>query len=247
MGTPIIEANDLGVQFIRNRRRKLRLREMFIYRGGRQPSTADHFWPLRHLTFQIHEGEAVGVIGRNGTGKSTLLKLIAGVLHPDEGSVACYGRVAPLLQLSAGFADDLTGRENVQLLGSLHGLSRSQIKSKFDEIISFAEVDKFVDTPLRHYSSGMKVRLGFSVIAQLTHPILLVDEVLAVGDRAFRTKCYTVIDRMLKEGRTLVLVSHSDSDLTRFCSRGLYINAGVLHTDGPIREALAAYNSAVTG
>lgn len=238
---PVIEVKDLGVKFVRNRRRKLKMREMFIHGLTRQP-TGEYFWPFRRVSFDIHAGEAVGVIGRNGTGKSTLLRTLAGVLYPDEGSVVCRGTIAPLLQLSAGFSDDLTGRENVHLLGALHGLSRAELRAKFDEIVAFAEVADFIDTPLRHYSSGMKVRLGFAVIAQLSHPILLVDEALAVGDRDFRAKCYTVIDKMLAEGRTLVFVSHSESDLTRFCKRGLYIADGSLVVDGPIEEALDVYN-----
>lgn len=246
MDQPIIEASDLGIRFVRNRRRQLRLREMFIHRGGRHPRTGD-FWPLRNVSFQIRSGEAVGVVGKNGTGKSTLLRLIAGVLIPDEGSVTVRGAVAPLLELSAGFSNDLTGRENVHLVGSLHGLSSADLKKKFDEIVSFAgeQIEKAVDTPVRHYSSGMKVRLGFSVIAQLKHPILLVDEVLAVGDAEFRKKCYATIERLLAEGRTLVLVSHNENDLTRFCTRGLYFDAGRLTVDGSVRAALDAYNKVV--
>lgn len=238
---PIIEAQDLGVRFTVGRRRKARLREMFIHRGKRVQQTEDEFWPLRHLSFQIQPGEAVGVIGSNGTGKSTLLRLIAGVLLPDEGRVVRQGKVAPLIALSAGFSGDLTGRENVHLVASLHGMSRQKLKAKFDEIVAFAEVEDHIDTPVRHYSSGMKVRLGFSVISQLEHPILLVDEALAVGDKRFKKKCYKVIRSLLDEGRTLVLVSHSERDLTRFCTRGLYLNRGELQVDGTVEEALAAY------
>lgn len=246
MTVPIIEAHDLGIQFVRNRRRQLRLREMFIHRGGRQPRSTE-FWPLRHVSFELRAGDAVGVIGKNGTGKSTMLRLIAGVLIPDEGSITVRGNVAPLLELSAGFSNDLTGRENVHLVGSLHGLTPAFLRQKFDEIVDFAgdQVRKAIDTPVRHYSSGMKVRLGFSVIAQLHHPILLVDEVMAVGDAEFRKKCYATIERLLAEGRTLVLVSHNESDLTRFCNRGLYLDAGQLITDGTVREALDAYNNVV--
>lgn len=244
MSDAVIEARGLGVRFVRNRRRNLKLREFFIKRGKRRLQV-DEFWALRNLSFTVKAGEAVGVIGRNGTGKSTLLKLIAGVLIPDEGSVITRGRVAPLLELSAGFSNDLTGRENVQIVGALHGLSREQIKEKMPAILKFSEVEKFIDTPVRHYSSGMRVRLGFAVIAQLPHPIMLVDEVLAVGDRDFKQKCYATIEQMLAEGRTLVLVSHNESDLKRFCKRGLYINAGVMEVDGPIDDALAAYNGRV--
>jgi ABC-2 type transport system ATP-binding protein len=187
------------------------------------------------------------VIGKNGTGKSTLLRLVAGVLIQDEGKIHVRGNVAPLLELSAGFSNDLTGRENVRLVGSLHGLSPTYMKQHFDEIVEFAgeQVQRAIDTPVRHYSSGMKVRLGFAVISHLQHPILLMDEVMAVGDAEFRKKCYDTIERMLGEGRTLVLVSHNESDLTRFCTRGLYFDAGNLRIDGTVREALDAYNNVV--
>jgi ABC-2 type transport system ATP-binding protein len=240
----IIEANGLGVRFVKNRRRNLKAREFFIKRGKRR-LRADEFWALRNITFTINDGDAVGVIGKNGTGKSTLLRLIAGVLIPDEGTVVAHGRVAPLLELSAGFSNDLTGRENVQLVAALHGMSRAELREKLPKIVEFAEIDDFIDVPVRHYSTGMRVRLGFAVIAQLKHPILLVDEVLAVGDKDFRNKCYATIERMLGEGRTLVLVSHNESDLTRFCNRGIYINSGIMEVDGTIEEALAAYNGLV--
>jgi ABC-2 type transport system ATP-binding protein len=240
----IIEARGLGVRFVKNRRRNLKAREFFL-KGGKRRLRTDDFWALRNVSFKIKAGDAVGVIGKNGTGKSTLLKLIAGVLIPDEGSIVTHGRVAPLLELSAGFSHDLTGRENVQIVGALHGLSRAEVRDKMPDIIAFSEIGDFIDMPVRHYSTGMRVRLGFAVIAQLTHPILLVDEVLAVGDKDFRTKCYATIERMLGEGRTLVLVSHNESDLKRFCNRGIYINSGIMEVDGPIDDALAAYNGLV--
>jgi ABC-2 type transport system ATP-binding protein len=243
---PIIEARDLGVEFVRNRRRNLRMRDMVIhaFNRDRRQGRQDTFWPLRRVSFGIQAGESVGIIGRNGTGKSTLLKLIAGVLKPDEGEVVVRGRVAPLIQLSAGFSGDLSGRENVFLVASLHGLSRKEIKGSFNEIVDFAgdQVKDAIDSPVRHYSSGMKVRLAFSLVSRLPHPILLVDEALAVGDREFKKKCYTVIDGLLAEGRTLVLVSHSQPQLTRFCKRGLYLDSGKLVVDGTVQEALDAYN-----
>lgn len=240
MEDTVIEARGLGIRFSKHRRRRRKLREMFIHRSGRQLAGGD-FWPLRDVSFRVRRGEAVGVIGRNGTGKSTLLRLIAGVLVPDEGSMTCRGRVAPLLELSAGFSGDLTGRENVNLVGALHGLSRAELRDRFDSIVEFADIGDFIDAPVRHYSSGMKVRLGFAVISQLPHPIMLVDEALAVGDRDFRQKCYDTMEKLLAEGRTLVLVSHSEADLTRFCTRGLYLDQGQLVVDGGIDEALAAY------
>lgn len=240
MAEPIIKARDLGIKFARTRRRKLSVRELVISRGKRRPQ--GEFWPLRGISFDIMPGEAVGVVGRNGTGKSTLLKLIAGVLIPDEGTVTVNGKVAPLLELRAGFNEELTGKENVYLLASLHGMKNSEIDKRFDEIVEFAEVKDFIDTPLRHYSSGMKVRLGFAVIAQLSHPVLLVDEVLAVGDKQFKKKCYATIEKMLAAGRTLLLVSHNERDLERFCTRGLYIREGKMVVDGTLAEAMDAYN-----
>jgi ABC-2 type transport system ATP-binding protein len=239
---PIISARGLGIRFSKARKKRSKIREIATRRDKKVTPDSLDFWPLRNLSFDIYPGEAVGVIGRNGTGKSTLLKLIAGVLIPDEGTVACNGRVAPLLELSAGFSGDLTGRENVHLVGALHGLSRADLKDRFDAIVDFAEVREFIDSPVRHYSSGMKVRLGFAVLTQLPHPVMLVDEALAVGDKNFRQKCYKTIEAMLAEGRTLVFVSHNEGDLTRFCTRGLYLNEGQLVVDGSIEEALNAYN-----
>ncbi|WP_431885990.1 ABC transporter ATP-binding protein [Micromonospora wenchangensis] len=242
---PIIEAQGLGIRFVRNRRRQLRLRELFIHRGGR--AATGQFWPLRDVSFTVAPGDTLGVIGRNGTGKSTLLRLIAGVLIPDEGRITVSGDVAPLLELSAGFSNDLTGRENLYLVGGLHGLSTGYLRRHFDDIVGFAgeQVERAIDTSVRHYSSGMKVRLGFAIISHLPHPILLMDEVTAVGDAEFRQKCYSTIDRLLAEGRTLVLVSHNEKDLTRFCRRGLYLDGGRLIVDGTVAEALDAYHAAV--
>ncbi|MFY1597820.1 ABC transporter ATP-binding protein [Micromonospora sp. WMMD737] len=246
MADPIIEAEGLGIRFVRNRRRQLRLREVFIHRG-RRGADDGRFWPLRDVSFSVRAGETVGVVGRNGTGKSTLLRLIAGVLIPDEGRIRVRGDVAPLLELSAGFSNDLTGRENLYLVGGLHGLPSGYLRRHFDDIVSFAgeQVERAVDTSVRHYSSGMKVRLGFAIISHLPHPILLMDEVTAVGDEEFRKKCYATIDRLLGEGRTLVLVSHNEKDLTRFCRRGLYLDGGRVGVDGTIAEALHAYHAAV--
>jgi ABC-2 type transport system ATP-binding protein len=240
----IIEARGVGIRFLTTRRRNLKLRDLFV-QGGRRRARADEFWAVRDATFRIEPGEAVGVIGRNGTGKSTLLKLMAGVLIPDEGTIATRARVAPLLELSAGFSGELTGRENVQVVGSLHGMSRAEMRELMPHIFEFAgpQVSAAMNLPVRHYSSGMQVRLGFAVLAQLRHPILLVDEVLAVGDKDFREKCYATIERMLEQGRTLVLVSHNENDLKRFCSRGMVIDGGVIRADAPLGEALDTYNS----
>jgi ABC-2 type transport system ATP-binding protein len=263
---PVIEAKNLGIHFARNRRRNKRLRDMFSTeskpdapvrpprkvsaakpggkgKGGKGGKKRKHheFWALRNVSFQIQPGEAVGLVGGNGQGKSTLLKLIAGVLLPDAGKIRVTGGVAPLIEVTGGFEGDLTARDNIWLTAGLHGLSKKQIAAKFDEIVDFAEVGDFLDTPFRHFSSGMKVRLGFSVITTLDEPIVLVDEVLAVGDRAFREKCYERMTTMLAGGRTLFLVSHNEGDLRRFCTRGIYLREGRLIEDAPIEESLTSY------
>jgi len=191
----------------------------------------------------VHSGEAIGVVGRNGQGKSTLLKLVAEVILPDEGRVQVAEGVAPLIEITGGFVDDLSVRDNVFLTAGLHGMTRAEISDRFDEIIDFAEIRDFLDTPYKHLSSGMKVRIAFSVISRLEEPIILVDEVLAVGDKGFREKCYRRIEELLAGGRTLFFVSHNEKDLRRFCTRGLYLDAGSLVLDGPIGDVLERYNA----
>ena len=236
-----IRVADLGVHFRRSRRGRRSLKDLFG--GSARRARPGEFWALRNVSFDVRRGEAIGVVGRNGQGKSTLLKLVAGVLLPDEGSVTVHGGVAPLIEITGGFVGDLTVRENVRLTAGLHGMSKAEVARRFDDIIAFAEIENFVDTPYKHLSSGMKVRLAFAVVSQLDEPTLLVDEVLAVGDKAFREKCYRRIDELLAEGRTLFFVSHNEKDLRRFCTRGLYLDKGALQLDAPISEVLAAYNS----
>lgn len=235
-----IEARELGVRFRRNKRGRRSIKDLFADSSRR--SKPGEFWALRDVGFDVKPGESIGVVGRNGQGKSTLLKLVAGVLLPDEGGVSVNGGVAPLIEITGGFVGDLTVRENVRLTSGLHGMSKAEVARRFDGIIDFAELGDFVDTPYKHLSNGMKVRLAFSVVSQLEEPILLVDEVLAVGDRAFREKCYTRIDELLADGRTLFFVSHSERDLRRFCTRGLYLDKHELALDAPIDEVLARYN-----
>lgn len=237
---PVIEASNLGISFRRHRRKARRLRD--IVRGSKPAGgRKGELWALRDVSFSVEQGEAVGLVGGNGQGKSTLLKLIAGVLLPDEGRLRVRGGVAPLIEVTGGFVGDLTARDNIWLTAGLHGLSRKQIAARFDEIVDFAEVEDFLDTPFRHFSSGMKVRLGFAVVTTLDEPIVLVDEVLAVGDRAFREKCYDRMGQLLEGGRTLFLVSHNVSDLRRFCTRGLYLRRGSVVHDGDLEDALRRY------
>jgi ABC-2 type transport system ATP-binding protein len=238
---PVIVAHDLGIQFKRNRRHRRSFKDLFSESSRR--ARPDEFWALRNISFSVQPGEAVGVVGRNGQGKSTLLKLVADVMIPDEGRVAVTGGVAPLIEITGGFVDDLSVRENVFLTAGLHGMSVEEIESRFDEIISFADIGDFLDTPYKHLSSGMRVRIAFAVISRLEEPILLVDEVLAVGDRQFKEKCYARIDELLAGGRTMFFVSHSEADLLRFCQRGLYLDKGKLVLDGPIQEVVDRYNA----
>ncbi len=233
-----IAVHDLGIKFALNRRRRLELKNLFIEGLS---ATGTEYWALRHVSFTVAKGESVGVIGRNGCGKSTLLRLVAGVMLPDEGVIEVNGGVGAMIELSAGFVGDLTARENVYLISSLHGFSREQTDERFDEIMRWAGVARFVDTPVMHFSSGMKARLAFSIVTRMEEPILLVDEVLAVGDKAFRRKCGIVIDRMLGEGRTMLLVSHNENDLRRWCSRGIYLRRDQPLVTGPIEDILEMY------
>jgi ABC-2 type transport system ATP-binding protein len=236
-----IDVQSLGVRFRRNRRGSRSFKDLFA--GASRRSRPGEFWALRDVSFTVQQGEAIGVVGRNGQGKSTLLRLVAGVLLSDEGRVAVTGGVAPLIEITGGFVGDLSVRENVRLTAGLHGMSRDEVARRYDGIIAFAELDGFEDTPYKHLSNGMKVRLAFSVVSQLDEPILLVDEVLAVGDKAFRDKCYKRIDELLAEGRTLFFVSHNERDLRRFCTRGLYLDKGALVMDASINEVLDRYNT----
>jgi ABC-2 type transport system ATP-binding protein len=237
----VIEVADVGIRFKRNRRARRSFKDLFASRKRR--SRPGEFWALRNVDFSVQQGESIGVVGRNGQGKSTLLKLVAGVVLSDEGTVKVREGVAPLIEITGGFVDDLTVRDNVYLTAGLHGMSRAQIDERFEEIIAFAEIGDFLDTPYKHLSSGMKVRIAFAVISRLEEPILLVDEVLAVGDKAFREKCYRRIEELLAGGRTLFFVSHNERDLRRFCTRGLYLDKGALVLDAPITDVLDRYNA----
>jgi ABC-2 type transport system ATP-binding protein len=235
----VIDVKDIGISFRRNRKRNFSIREMLLQQKNTSPK--GEFWALRNINFQVNAGEAVGLMGANGQGKSTLLRILAGVLLPDEGSVTVNGGVAPLIELTGGLKSDLTARDNIGLVAGLHGVSRSELKKRFDSIVEFAEVGDFLDTPVRHFSSGMKVRLGFSIVTSIDEPIILVDEALAVGDAAFKEKCYIRMKDLLNQGKTLFLVSHKERDLKEFCTRGLYLKDGSLAVNGTLTEALNAY------
>jgi ABC-type polysaccharide/polyol phosphate transport system ATPase subunit len=201
---------------------------LFKGRGFSEP-----FYALRDVSFSINQGETVGIVGRNGSGKSTILKLIAGVMAPTTGEVRVYGRVSPLIELGAGFHPDLTGRENIHLNASILGMPARGIKQQFQAIVDFAELWDFIDTPVKRYSSGMYIRLGFSVAVHSEPEILLVDEVLSVGDTYFQEKCLAKMHEFQARGTTMVLVSHSMELVQRFCERVIFINGGKLIDEGP--------------
>jgi lipopolysaccharide transport system ATP-binding protein len=205
----------------------------------------ERFTALDRISFSIRRGESVAIIGRNGAGKSTILGLIAGVIRPSEGSVQVHERVSPLLELGGGFHPDLTGRENVMLNGVLLGLSRHQVRSHLDAILDFAELGDFVHQPIRTYSSGMLARLGFSVITQIEPKLLLIDEVLAVGDDGFRRKCYDLIEKFRRQGVTIVFVSHSATEVSRLCDRAIWIHDHRLRANGDAHRVLHEYQSAL--
>jgi lipopolysaccharide transport system ATP-binding protein len=207
---------------------------------------AGHIWALKDVSFEVREGEVVGVIGRNGAGKSTLLKILAQVTKPTEGFAKVHGRLGSLLEVGTGFHMELTGRENVYLSGAILGLKKREIARKFDEIAAFAEVEKFIDTPLKHYSTGMKMRLAFAVAAHIEPEILLVDEVLAVGDSAFQKKCLGKMGDVARGGRTILFVSHQMNQIRRLCERVMWIANGRVRKFGSAAEVLSAYETAVT-
>ncbi len=199
------------------------------------------FWALNDVSFNVGQGEVVGVIGRNGAGKSTLLKVLSRITEPTKGRITLQGRIASLLEVGTGFHPELTGRENIYLNGAILGMHRSEIKAKFDEIIAFAEVEKFLDTPVKRYSSGMYVRLAFAVAAHLEPEILIVDEVLAVGDMAFQKKCLDKMQDVGSHGRTVLFVSHNMPAITRLCSRAILLDQGTVMADGPTLPVVHQY------
>lgn len=213
----------------------------------RRGSAADEraFWALRDVSLQIEQGDVVGVIGRNGAGKSTLLKVLSRITEPTSGHAEIRGRIGSLLEVGTGFHPELTGRENVFLNGAILGMRRSEILRKFDEIVAFSEVERFIDTPVKHYSSGMNLRLAFAVAAHLEPEILLVDEVLAVGDVAFQKKCIGKMDEVAKVGRTVLFVSHNMGTIRSLCNKGIFLDNGGVGRTGKINECIEAYYKAI--
>jgi ABC-type polysaccharide/polyol phosphate transport system ATPase subunit len=215
------------------------LKELLL---ARRRARGTDVWALRDVSFRVHPGEAVGLVGRNGSGKTTLLRLLAGIVKPTTGRVAVGGRVGSLLELGAGFHPEFTGRENVFLNGSIHGLSRADVRRHLDEIVAFAELERFIDLPVRTYSSGMAMRLGFAVAAHLEADVLLLDEVFAVGDEAFQRKCFGKIFEFKQRGGTILFVSHDAAAVERLCERAVLLRDGRVELDGPTHEAILRYH-----
>jgi len=253
-----IRVEGLGKRYrIAQRQRYLALRDelsgmlrapLDLFRCG--PNTVSpkkrDIWALRDVAFQVRAGEVIGIIGRNGAGKSTLLKILSRVTEPSAGWAEIYGSVGSLLEVGTGFHPELTGRENIYLNGAILGMGRREIGRKFDEIVAFAEVAEFLETPLKHYSSGMQTRLAFAVAAHLEPEILLVDEVLAVGDLAFQKKCLGKMDEVARDGRTIIFVSHQMNQVRRLCARVIWIDAGRLRMDGATAEIVSSYEAAMS-
>jgi len=217
------------------------LKHLLHNQTSKQESQYEEFWALKDVSFEVKRGEVIGIIGRNGAGKSTLLKILSRITEPTTGEVRIKGRIASLLEVGTGFHPELTGRENIFLNGAILGMRKTDIKRRFDEIVDFAEVEKFIDTPVKHYSSGMYMRLAFAVAAHLQPEILLIDEVLAVGDIEFQKKCIGKMEIVAKEGRTVLVVSHSMVTVKALCSRAVLLDAGEIKEIGSVDNAIAKY------
>ena len=258
MSEPIIRVAGLSKKYLLRHQQQERytaLRDVIAHRVGSlkrglhrsgktgvaAPPAREEFWALRDVSFEVARGERLGIIGRNGAGKSTLLKILSRITEPTRGRIELEGRVASLLEVGTGFHPELTGRENIFLNGAILGMGRGEIRRKFDEIVAFAEVEKFLDTPVKRYSSGMYVRLAFAVAAHLEPEILLVDEVLAVGDAEFQKKCLGRMETVGREGRTVLFVSHNMNAISLLCSRALVLADGALAFDGEVPEAVRRY------
>lgn len=236
-----LRANHVSMKFNLSSEKVDNIKE-YVIKLIKKELMFQEFWALKDVDFEIRKGDRVGILGLNGAGKSTLLKVIAGVLKPSEGNVECYGKIAPLLELGAGFDSQYTGAENIYLYGAVLGYSKDFINKKFDDIVKFSELGKFIDVPVKNYSSGMKARLGFSVATVVEPEILILDEVLSVGDKRFRKKCEARIQSMFDKGVTVLFVSHSTDQVLRMCNKGLLLEQGKLIAQGDVEDIVDLYD-----
>lgn len=239
--TEVVAARGLGLAYRRWRQDRPWSIQEAIQRGLSRYRDSEFTWALRDIDLSIASGTSFGIVGRNGAGKSTLLRVLGGVLSHDQGELVVRGRIGALLELGAGFHPDLTGRENTFVCGVISGLTRREVAARFDEIIAFAELEEFVDTPLRAYSDGMRMRLGFSIAVHCEAEVLLIDEILAVGDIAFRSKCFDRLQRFKESGHTLLIVAHDDETMSRLCDEVMWIDHGRCRRVGEADGVLAAY------
>ncbi|MGD2041115.1 MAG: ABC transporter ATP-binding protein, partial [Anaerolineae bacterium] len=241
-----IRLDQVSKQFRLRQERPRSLQELFL-KGIRLQlrNPREKYWVLQDVSFQVAKGEMVGIVGENGAGKSTLLKLLTGIIEPTSGTITVNGRVSSLLELGAGFHPDLTGRENIYLNGSILGFNRAQMDRLFDSIVDFSEMERFIDVPVKHYSSGMFMRLGFSIAINVQPDILLVDEVLAVGDQAFQLRCLDRINEMKRRGVTILLVTHNMDSVREMCDRAIWLDDGHIRAQGSGNQVLDQYLSCV--
>ena len=243
MSSPVVVVDNVSKKYRLYRERNNYLKAAII-RGGR--SKVDMFWALEDVSFEVYEGSTTGLIGENGSGKSTMLKCLARILRPDTGSVSVTGKMSALLELGAGFHPELSGRENVFLNGAILGLKQKELMAKFDDIVDFAGIGQYIDEPVKNYSSGMYVRLGFSVAINVDPDILLVDEVLAVGDEAFQRKCLERFADLKRNGKTVIIVSHSMGSVVTMCDHAIWFKKGHKMADGDPRQVIEAYTGSIT-
>ncbi len=242
---PIIEVKDVSRRFILHTERPQTFHELFVRTLQGNRSSGEEFWALKDIDFSIYPGEAFGIIGRNGSGKSTLLKLIAGLMQPTTGTVAVYGTVAALLEVGAGFHPDLSGRENIHLNGAFLGKSKREIQRILPEIVAFSELEHFIDVPVKHYSSGMYMRLGFSIAIHVDPDVLITDEVFAVGDDAFKAKCEIAIGDFRRRGKTMLFVSHALPQVVGLCDRVIWLDEGHMVADGDSDTVAQKYRASL--
>lgn len=246
MSTPIIEVNNVSMRFNLAKEKTDTIKE-YIVKLVKHELFFDEFWALKNVSFTLERGDSLALIGRNGCGKSTMLKIIAGVMVPTKGEIKVRGNIAPLIELGAGFDGDLTARENIYMNGAIMGFDRAFMNSHFDEIVEFSELQDFLDVPVKNFSSGMIARLGFSIATIVEAEILIIDEILAVGDAAFQKKCEQKMEKMLSGGTTLVFVSHSGDQVKRLCKKAVWIDHGEVQMQGNSSEVYDAYQNFLAG